>query len=89
MTSANWDGAAVAIDDGVGRRVKSFGRRPNTGDAAAARAVVRKPPEKETAMRECVPVQQALSYGCLEPLHNFEVTARMLRKRRFHVLCRL
>jgi hypothetical protein len=37
----------------------------------------------------CVPVQQALSYGCLERLHNFEVTARMLHKRRFHVLCRL
>jgi hypothetical protein len=29
-------------------------------------------------MKECAPVPEALRYLCLERLHNFEVTARIL-----------
>jgi hypothetical protein len=35
-----------------------------------------------------VPVPEALRYLCLERLHNFEVTARILLRGGFHVLCR-
>jgi hypothetical protein len=41
-------------------------------------AVVRKPPKKETAVRERVRMPQALSYFSLERLHNFEMSARVL-----------
>ena len=48
------------------------------GGATSTGAVVRKPPKKETAMRERVRMPQALSYFCLERLHNFEMSARVL-----------
>ena len=54
-----------------------------TDDAASTRVVVRKPPEKETAMRECVLVPQALTYACLERPHNSKLTARILPKTDF------
>jgi len=46
--------------------------------ATSTGAVVRKSPNKETAMRERVRVPQVLSYFCLERLHNFEMSARVL-----------
>ena len=46
-------------------------------------AVVRKPPKKETAVRERVRMPQALSDFCLERLHNFEMSARVLLMGKF------
>jgi hypothetical protein len=52
-------------------------------DATSTGAVVRKPPKKETAMRERVRMPQALGYFCLEQLHNFEMPARVLPMGKF------